>query len=106
MARMMRNTEKMSVEKKIRFEVKLHASTIDTEIEIWRDSKRGVSGCFEFYDVETNGEDTYAEGGLWFEEDQNGLTLVDYDGVYELPMFILEKLSDEFGVNVEEHLDI
>ncbi len=96
----------MSVEKRIRFEVKLDGYTIDTEIEIWRDSKRGVSGCFEFYDLESGGDDTYAEGGLWFDEDQGNLTLRDYDGVYELPMFILEKLSDEFGVNVEEHLDI
>ena len=96
----------MSVDKKIRFEVKLHGSTIDTEIQTWRDSKRGVVGCFEFYDLESGGEYTYAEGGLWFEEDQGGLILSDYDGVYELPMFILEKLSDEFGVNVEEHLDI
>ena len=103
---MLNNKSDMSVEKKIRFKVKLHGSTIDTEIEIWRDSKRGVSGCFEFYDVETNGEDTYAEGGLWFEEDQGGLILSDYDGVYELPMFILQKLHDEFDVNVEEHLDI
>ena len=92
--------------KKLRFEIDSHGETIDAEIEIWRDSKRGVSGCFEFYDVETNGEDTYAEGGLWFEEDQGGLILSDYDGVYELPMFILQKLHDEFDVNVEEHLDI
>lgn len=96
----------MSVEKNIRFEVKLDGATIDTEIQIWRDSKRGVSGCFEFYDLETGGEDTYAEGGLWFEEDQGGLILSDYDGVYELPKFILQKLSDEFDVNVEDHLDI
>jgi len=96
----------MIVDKKIRFEVKLHGATIDTEIEIWQDSKRGVSGCFEFYDVESGGEYTHAEGGLWFEEDKDGLVLSDYDGVYELPMFILEKLSDEFGVNVEDHLDI
>ena len=96
----------MIVRKIIRFEVKLHGSTIDTEIQIWRDSKRGLVGCFEFYDVESGGEYTHAEGGLWFEEDKDGLVLSDYDGVYELPMFILEKLSDEFGVNVEDHLDI
>lgn len=96
----------MSVDKKMRFEVELQGATIDAEIEIWRDSKRGMVGCFEFYDVESGGEDTHAEGGLWFEEDQGGLILSDYDGVYELPMFILQKLNDEFDVNVEEHLDI
>lgn len=96
----------MIVDKKIRFEVDSHGETIDAEIQTWRDSQGKVSGCFEFYDLESGGEYTYAEGGLWFEEDRNGLTLVDYDGVYELPMFILKKLSDEFGVNVEEHLDI
>ena len=92
--------------KKLRFEIDWDGETIDAEIEIWRDSKGGVSGCFEFYDVESGGEYTHAEGGLWFEEDQGDLILSDYDGVFELPMFILEKLSDEFGVNVEDHLDI
>lgn len=96
----------MSVDKKIRFEVEIIGATIDAEIQIWRDSKGKVSGCFEFYDVETGGEDTHAEGGLWFEEYQGGLILSDYDGVYELPMFILQKLNDEFDVNVEDHLDI
>ena len=96
----------MSARKNIRFGVELCDVTIDAEIEIWRDSKRGMVGFFEYYDIESGGEDLHAEGGLWFDEDQGNLTLRDYDGVYELPMFILEKLSDEFGVNVEEHLDI
>jgi len=94
--------------KKVRFQVDsfFPVTRIDVEIETWRDSKGEVSGCFEFYDLRTNGEDIYAEGGLWFQEDQGGLILSDYDGVFEIPMFILEKLSDEFGVNVEDHLDI
>jgi len=96
----------MSVDKKIRFGIELCDITIDAEVEIWRDSKRGVSGCFEYFDMESGGEYFHAEGGLWFEEDQGGLILSDYDGVDELPMFILEKLHDEFDVNIEDHLDI
>lgn len=94
--------------KKVRFQVDsfFPVTKIDVEIETWKDSKGEVSGCFEFYDLKTNGEDIYAEGGLWFEEDQGGLILSDYDGVFEIPKFILQKLHDEFDVNVEEHLDI
>ena len=53
-------------------------------------------GWFEFYDVESGGEEWYAEGGLWFENKE----LVSYDGVFCLPMFILDKL-EENGYNVE-----
>jgi hypothetical protein len=56
----------------------------------------GVKGWFEIYDVDSGGEDFYAEGGLWFEED--GLTLCDYDGVYELPKPVCELLY-ELGYN-------
>ena len=94
--------------KKVRFQANssLFDTKIDVEIETWRDSKGEVSGCFEFYDLETGGEDIHAEGGLWFEEDQGGLILSDYDGVFELPKVILHKLHDDFDVNVEEHLEI
>jgi hypothetical protein len=46
-------------------------------------------GWFEYYDVETSGERFYAEGGLWFE----GEELVDYDGVFSLSDFIINKLE-------------
>ena len=54
-------------------------------------------GWFEFYDIESGGEEWYAEGGLWF----NDKTLTDYDGVFELPSFVTEKLK-EWGYDVSE----
>jgi len=46
-------------------------------------------GNFEIYDEESGGENWYAEGGLWFE----GKKLVDYDGVFDLPICIKDKLA-------------
>lgn len=54
------------------------------------------TGSFELADVKTGGNKWYAEGGLWFDEKE----LVDYDGVFELPEEILDKL-EEWGFNVE-----
>ena len=54
-------------------------------------------GWFEMYDEETGGEDLYAEGCLIF----NDKELVDYDGVFELPDEILDKL-EEHGYEVDE----
>lgn len=55
------------------------------------------TGWFEFYDVETGGEDWYAEGGLWF--DEGGVW--DYDGVYSLPTEIIMKLKS-MGFNTDD----
>lgn len=60
----------------------------------------GETGWFEFYDTRTGGELWYAEGMLWFERDK----LVDYDGVFELPIEIIDKL-DEIGYDVEDFRD-
>lgn len=57
----------------------------------------GRTGWFEFYDAQTGGIDWYAEGMLWFD----GKTLMDYDGVYDLPIEIVNKL-DELGYDVED----
>jgi hypothetical protein len=54
-------------------------------------------GWFEFYDIETGGDEWYAEGGLWFKDGE----LTMYDGVFALPDFILDKLV-ELGKNVDE----
>jgi hypothetical protein len=54
-------------------------------------------GWFEFYDKQTAGEEWYAEGGLWFRDNE----LIDYDGVFSLPNFVLDKLQ-ELGYNVED----
>jgi hypothetical protein len=51
-------------------------------------------GWFELYDTETGGDEWYAEGGLWFD----GKELTDYDGVFSLPVCIIEKLK-ELGYN-------
>lgn len=53
-------------------------------------------GWFELYDVETGGEEWYAEGGLWFK----GKELTDYDGVFDLPPAIKNKLM-EWGYQVD-----
>ena len=55
----------------------------------------GEYGWFEVYDDKTGGENWYAEGGLWFRNKE----LVDYDGVFELPTCVLDKL-EEIGINV------
>ena len=52
-------------------------------------------GWFEIYDDKTGGEDWYAEGGLWF----NNNKLVDYDGIFALPICVLDKL-EEIGIDV------
>tara|TARA_R110002020_G_scaffold138762_2_gene309271 strand:- start:1367 stop:1654 length:288 start_codon:yes stop_codon:yes gene_type:complete len=45
-------------------------------------------GFFEMYC--DNGQVYYAEGGLWF----TGGVLTDYDGIFDLPNTIKEKLTD------------
>jgi hypothetical protein len=47
-------------------------------------------GWFEFYDEETGGDRWYASGGIWF----IGTAVTDYDGIFELPEFIMDKLED------------
>lgn len=53
-------------------------------------------GWFELYDTKTGGDRWYAEGGLWFENK----TLTDYDGVFSLPIEIIEKL-EQMGYNAD-----
>jgi hypothetical protein len=48
------------------------------------------AGWFELYDTETGGDNWYAEGGLWFE----GKELTDYDGVFALPVCVINKLKE------------
>ena len=54
-------------------------------------------GSFEVYDLESGGDDFYAEGGMWFE----GKRLFDYDGVFSLPTEITDALKKE-GFDVSE----
>lgn len=54
-------------------------------------------GYFEFFDVETQGDEWYAEGGLWLD----GKRVIQYDGVFALPTCITEKL-EELGYDCSE----
>lgn len=57
----------------------------------------GERGSFELHDIETGGNQWYAEGGLWFD----GKTLIDYDGVFSLSPAIIDKLEEK-GYDVSE----
>ena len=54
-------------------------------------------GWFEMYDEESQGEEYYAEGGLWFD----GNNLTDYDGVFSLDENIVKCLK-EWGANTDD----
>ena len=54
-------------------------------------------GWFEVSDIETGGEEWYAEGGLQIED--NAVT--GYDGVFSLPTAVTNKLK-EWGYDVSE----
>ena len=53
------------------------------------------TGSWE-YQSDEDDEETYSEGGLWFEDK----TLVDYDGCYELPEEVVMAVT-ELGFNVD-----
>jgi len=55
-------------------------------ITAWVNTEK-MRGGFEIYDIETGGNDYYAEGGLWFNAYGE---LVDYDGVFSLDSRIEE----------------
>ena len=52
-------------------------------------------GSFEMYC--NNDSSYYAEGGLWFKSGE----LVDYDGIFSLPILIMSQLK-EWGFDVSE----
>ena len=70
---------------------------IDYELVIKDTADNKQEGWFEYYDLETGGEDEYAEGGIWVENSK----VRDYDGVFELPEVILEWLN-QFNINTED----
>ena len=72
-----------------------HTYTLETTAHVW---KVGISpstnyGYF-YYDGE---KDLDIEGGLWFQ----GKTLVDYDGVFELPKKVIDTVVS-FGFAVDK----
>jgi hypothetical protein len=82
------------MEKREIFEVTTKRGTL---LEVTVGIKDVSRGWFELYDEKTGGEVVYAEGGLWFREKY----LVDYDGVGELPDYIMEKL-EEMGYSMDQ----
>ena len=70
---------------------------VDYELDIKDTADNKQEGYFEYYDEESGGEDMYAEGSIWVE---NG-KVRDYDGVFELPVVILEWLN-QFNINTED----
>jgi len=78
------------LDKEDKVEVKVILGIREREVFPYCDKEESGTGWFEIYDIKTGGENWYAEGGLWFED--NGL--VDYDGVFSLPECIEEKLKE------------
>ncbi len=62
---------------------------IELNVTIGIDDADGT-GWFELYDEETGGDEWYGEGGLWFD----GKELTDYDGVFALPVCVINKLKE------------
>jgi len=75
--------------------------TIKTEDNVTLEVTVGIKsddyGWFELYDLETRGEEWYAEGSLQIEDK----AIVGYDGVFELPTVIVNKLK-ELGYDTRE----
>jgi len=69
----------------------------DVKLEVTVGIKDDGYGWFEIADVESGGEEWHAEGGMWFDNK----TLTDYDGVFELPTVVTDKLK-EWGYCTEE----
>jgi len=69
----------------------------DIELQVTIGINSDDYGWFEIYDVETGGDEWYAEGGLELE----GMAVMGYDGVFALPRCIIEKL-EEMGYDVSE----
>ena len=68
----------------------------DVELNVRVGINNDSYGWFELYDLESGGEEWYAEGGLWFKDKH----LHDYDGVFSLPISVVNKLI-ELGYNCD-----
>ena len=69
----------------------------DIELNVTIGIHDDESGWFELYDEESGGDEWYAEGGLRFEDGK----LVDYDGVFALPVCIIQRLQN-MGIDTSE----
>ena len=76
-------------------------SVVKSETDVVLEVTVGINsedyGWFEIYDVESGGEEWYAEGSLQIED--NAVT--GYDGVFSLPTAVTDKLK-EWGYDVSE----
>ncbi len=76
-------------------------SVIKSETDVVLEVTVGINsedyGWFEIYDIESGGEEWYAEGSLQIED--NAVT--GYDGVFSLPTVVTDKLK-EWGYDVSE----
>ena len=66
--------------------------TLDVSVWIDQDNAR-----FELYDVESGGEEFYSAGMLGIDDG----VLYDYDGVFELPIEVLDILK-EMGIDTTQ----
>jgi hypothetical protein len=73
---------------------KEHDVLLDVTVGIFKSQD---SGWFELYDVESFGDEWYAEGSLSFED----MRVTEYDGVFGLPTCIIDKLK-ELGYDTSE----
>lgn len=68
--------------------------TIRTENNVLLEVTVGIKsedyGWFELYDLESGGENWYAEGSLQIEDK----AIVGYDGVFELSQVVIDKLKE------------
>jgi hypothetical protein len=74
--------------------------TIKTQKDIILEVTVGIKdehgGWFEIYDEESGGEEWYAEGCIDFD----GMTVVGYDGCFDLPKVVCDKL-EELGYTLD-----
>ena len=67
------------------------------ELEVTIGINSDEYGWFEIYDIESGGDEWYAEGGLIIDNN----TIIDYDGVFQLLPCIIAKL-EELGYDCSE----
>lgn len=61
-------------------------------------------GSYEYQEDEDD-EETYIEGSLEFERIEGKLTLIDYDGCYELPEEVILACK-ELGMKIDEFIEM
>lgn len=73
---------------------------IHFHVEVHVDDKSNY-GYFEMFEVDSEEEDWYASGGLWFKDG----VLTDFDGVADLPTMVRDKLV-EWGYKIDWEMEV